>query len=34
MLIKEQGMYPALVNCFWVLIYLSKCQESCQVKRN
>jgi hypothetical protein len=33
MQIKEQGMYPALVNCFWVLIYLSKCQESCQVKR-
>jgi hypothetical protein len=34
MQIKEQGMYPALVNCFWLLIYLSKCKESCQVKRN
>jgi hypothetical protein len=34
MQIKEQGMYPALVNCFWVLIYLSKFQESYQVKRN
>jgi hypothetical protein len=34
MQIKEQGMYPDLVNCFWVLIYLSKCQEYCQVKRN
>jgi hypothetical protein len=34
MQIKEQGTYPDLVNYFWVLIYLSKCHESCQVKRN
>jgi hypothetical protein len=25
MQIKEQGMYPDLVNCFWVLTCLSKC---------
>jgi hypothetical protein len=30
MQIKEQGMYPVLVNCFWVLTYLSKFQEHSQ----
>jgi hypothetical protein len=34
MQIKEQGMSPALVNCFLVLTYLSKCQKSCQIKKN
>jgi hypothetical protein len=27
-------MSLTLVNCFWILTYLSKCQESCQIKRN
>jgi hypothetical protein len=30
--IKNQGMFLALVNCFWILIYLSKCWGHCQEK--
>jgi hypothetical protein len=30
--IKNQGMFLVLVNCFWVLTYLSKCLGHCQEK--